>query len=55
MAEKNGSERIEGCLATLPNPKEIRQQISENIKQRQLLRQLLKLAEQRQKALEAAQ
>ncbi len=31
----------------IPKPDEIRQRIAENIRERQLLRQLLKLAEQR--------
>jgi hypothetical protein len=35
----------------IPEPTEIRRRIAENIRQRQLLRQLLKLAEQR-KAVE---
>ena len=37
----------------LPKPDEIRQQIVQNIKQRQLLRQLLRLAEQRRLVEEA--
>jgi len=32
----------------IPKPDEIRRRIAENIRERQLLRQLLKLAEQRQ-------
>jgi hypothetical protein len=55
MAETRESKCIEGCLESLPESKIIRQQIAENIKQRQLLRQLLRLAEQRQKTLGAIQ
>ena len=35
-------------LSTLPDRDEIRRRIAENIQERQLLRQLLRLAEQRQ-------
>jgi hypothetical protein len=45
MAE--AKERIERCLDNLPDPKEIRQRIAENIKERQILRQLLRASEQR--------
>ena len=37
-------------LEELPRPEEIRRRIAENIRERQLLRQVLKLAEQRQAA-----
>jgi hypothetical protein len=38
---------VNKMLGDLPDVAEIRQRIAENIKERQLLRQLLKLAEQR--------
>ena len=37
----------------LPDEKEVRQRISENLRERTLLRQLLKIAEQRRKVEEA--
>jgi hypothetical protein len=48
QAEKNDDLLSE---VRIPKPDEIRRRIAENIRQRQLLRQLLKLAEQ-QKAVE---
>jgi len=45
---------IEGYLDNIPEPEEIRVRIAENIRQRQLLRQLLKLAEQRRKVEEVS-
>lgn len=38
---------VNEVLAALPSPAEIRRRIAENHQERQLLRQLLKLAEQR--------
>lgn len=44
------AEQVDDLLSqvNIPKPDEIRRRIAENIRQRQLLRQLLKLAEQRQ-------
>ena len=44
------AEKLDDLLdqVKIPKPDEIRRRIAENIRQRQLLRQLLKLAEQRQ-------
>jgi len=40
-------EPIRNILATLPDQAEVRRRIAENLQERQLLRQLLRLAEQR--------
>jgi hypothetical protein len=40
---------VEGYLTNLPRTEEIRRQIAKNIRERQLLRQLLKLSEQRER------
>jgi len=50
------SDKIDDLLSQvkIPKPDEIRRRIAENIRQRQLLRQLLKLAEQRQKVEEVS-
>ena len=49
-------ETIDAVLArvNIPKPDEVRQQIAENLRQRQLLRQLLKLAEQRRALTEVS-
>jgi len=51
------SEKINDLLdqVKIPKPEEIRRRIAENIRQRQLLRQLLKLAEQRKAVEEVSQ
>ena len=38
---------IDGILADLPDEKELRRRIADNIQERQVLRQLLRIAEQR--------
>ncbi len=49
-------ETIDNLLdhVNIPKPDEIRRRIAENIRQRQFLRQLLKLAEQRQRVEEVS-
>ncbi|WP_166820014.1 hypothetical protein [Thalassoroseus pseudoceratinae] len=42
--------RIKEAIADLPTVEEIRTRIAENIHERQILRQMLKLAEQRDEA-----
>ena len=42
------TETIEGFLSQVPRPDDVRQRIAENLKERQLLRRVLKLAEERQ-------
>jgi hypothetical protein len=41
---------VNNALAALPRPEEIRQRIAENLQERQLLRQLLRLVERRRQA-----
>lgn len=43
-------EPIDKFLLRIPDPAEVRQRIAENLKERQLLRRVLKLAEERQAA-----
>jgi hypothetical protein len=43
-------EQVHNALAALPSQEEIRRRIAENLQERQLLRQLLKLTEKRQQA-----
>jgi hypothetical protein len=48
MATQQLQERpIANILATIPDRKEVRLRIAENLQERQLLRKLLRLAEQR--------
>jgi hypothetical protein len=44
MADK---QPIDGFLSRVPPPDEIRRRIAENLKERQILRQVLKLSQQR--------
>ena len=46
-------EQLARYLERLPEPKAIRNRLSENVREARLLRQLLKLAEQRDRVLEA--
>lgn len=46
-------ERLSEYIKRLPAPKEIRDRLSENLREARLLRQLLKIAEQRRKVEEA--
>jgi len=46
------SEPLEAFLARIPDPNEVRRRIAENLNERQLLRHVLKLAEQREKVHE---
>ncbi len=50
------TDKFDDLLAkvNIPKPTEIKRRIAENIRQRQLLRQLLKLAEQRQRVEEVS-
>ena len=48
MPEPTQAESSDGFLNHIPEPQEVRRRIAENIRQRQFLRQVLKLAEQRQ-------
>lgn len=41
---------VNNALAALPKPEEIRRRIAENLQERQLLRQMLRLVERRQQA-----
>lgn len=47
MAEQPQDTLVSQALEALPSPAEIRHRIAENHKERQILRQMLKLAEQR--------
>ena len=47
-------EAVDGFVRQIPDPPEIRERIAENLRERQLLRQLLKLSEQRQKVREVS-
>ena len=43
---------ISACLERLPSPAEIRRELSKNVREKNLLRQLLKISEQREKVRE---
>ncbi len=47
--------RLDEYIERLPPPKAIRERLSRNLREARLLRQLLKLSEQRQRVEEAAQ
>lgn len=47
-------ETIKGFVEQIPKPAEIRERIAENLRERQVLRQLLKLSEQQEKMREAS-
>ena len=46
--------KLDEYIERLPPPKAIRERLSENLREARLLRQLLKLAEQRQRVEEVA-
>jgi len=52
MADTN--ESIKDFLAKVPEPTEIRRRIAENIRERELLRQVLKIAERKKRIAGAA-
>ncbi len=49
------AEQLTKYLDQLPEPQEIRDRLSANLRENRLLRQLLKLSEQREKVREAQQ
>jgi hypothetical protein len=51
--ESSLKEAVNNALATLPTQVEIRRRIAENLQERQLLRQVLKVIEQREQLAKA--
>ncbi|MBN2291805.1 MAG: hypothetical protein JXM70_05230 [Pirellulales bacterium] len=49
------SETIDEFVERIPKPEEIRQRLSANLREARLLRQILKMAEQREKVAEVSQ
>ena len=54
MSEPERQQLIEDAVSAIPPAKQIRLAISHNIRERQLLRQLLKLSEQRERVKEVS-
>lgn len=52
-ATSDQRDSIDRYVQSLPEPQQIRERLSENLREQRLLKQLLKLAEQREKVAEA--
>jgi hypothetical protein len=55
VSANRNDDAVASLLENLPAPDLVRARIAENLRQRQLLRQVLRLSEQRELALAAAQ